>query len=115
LISIFWLFGKIPAKALRFKLYASIIGGARNTGRRKQMKIFHVQLTSISDVKQFVNAACDQPFDIDIAAGRYVIDAKSIMGIFSLDLGKPIRVEVHGTEEDAAGFYEKVKAFAAEQ
>ncbi|MDR3207267.1 MAG: HPr family phosphocarrier protein [Oscillospiraceae bacterium] len=78
------------------------------------MKIFHVQLTSISDVKQFVNAACDQPFDIDIMAGRYIIDAKSIMGIFSLDLGKPIRVEIHGTDEDAADFYEKVKDFATE-
>ncbi len=75
------------------------------------MKFFHVLLTSINDVKQFVNAACEQPFDIDILAGRYIIDAKSIMGIFSVDLAKPIRVEVHGTEEDGKAFYEQIKEF----
>ena len=75
------------------------------------MKFFHVLLTSIGNVKQFVNAACSEPFDIDVVAGRYIIDAKSIMGLFSLDLAKPIRVEVHGTEEDSAAFYKKVEAF----
>jgi phosphotransferase system HPr-like phosphotransfer protein len=73
---------------------------------------FSVHLNSIADVKRFVNAACDQPFDIDIVSGRYVIDAKSIMGIFSLDLSKPIDVEVHGTEEDGRVFYESVREFA---
>lgn len=76
------------------------------------MKTFTVQLKSISDVKTFVNAACDQPCDIDIVSGRYVIDAKSIMGIFSLDLSKPITVEVHGTENDGNSFYEVIKEFA---
>ncbi len=75
------------------------------------MKFFHVLLTSINDVKQFVNAACEQSSDIDIIAGRYIIDAKSIMGIFSVDLAKPIRVEVHGTEEDGKAFYERIKQF----
>lgn len=75
------------------------------------MNFFHVLLTSINDVKQFVNAACEQPFDIDILAGRYIIDAKSIMGIFSVDLTKPIRVEIHGTDEDCKAFYEKVKDY----
>lgn len=75
------------------------------------MKVFEVQLTSINDVKSFVNAACLQPFDIDIVSGRYVIDAKSIMGIFSVDLSKPIRVEVHGTDEDGREFYNAIKDF----
>ncbi|MCL2085163.1 MAG: HPr family phosphocarrier protein [Oscillospiraceae bacterium] len=75
------------------------------------MKLFDVQLASISDVKSFVNAACLQPFDIDIVSGRYIIDAKSIMGIFSVDLSKPIRVEVHGTDEDGQTFCEAIKEF----
>ncbi len=72
------------------------------------MKIFNVLLSSISDVKQFVSAACDQPFDIDVIAGRYVLDAKSIMGIFSVDLSRPVRVEIHGTEEDGQSFYDLI-------
>ena len=75
------------------------------------MKSFFVQLHSIGDVKRFVNAACGQPFDIDIVSGRYIVDAKSIMGLFSLDLSKQIAVEVHGTEEDGRVFYEAVKEF----
>lgn len=78
------------------------------------MKVFEVQLASINDVKAFVNSACLQPFDIDIVSGRYVIDAKSIMGIFSVDLSKPIRVEVHGTDEDGLEFYNSVKDFVIE-
>ncbi len=78
------------------------------------MDTFYVNLNSTSDVKRFVNTACGQPFDIDLTSGRYVIDAKSIMGIFSLDLSKPIRVEVHGTSADVKTFYEAVKEFTQE-
>lgn len=78
------------------------------------MKVFEVQLASINDVKSFVNSACLQPFDVDIVSGRYVIDAKSIMGIFSVDLSKPIRVEVHGTDDDGMTFYNSVKDFVIE-
>jgi phosphotransferase system HPr-like phosphotransfer protein len=77
------------------------------------MNSFTVRLDSIADVKSFVNNACIQPFDIDMVSGRYIVDAKSIMGIFSLDLTKAIRVEVHGTEQDGLSFYESVKQFAA--
>jgi phosphotransferase system HPr-like phosphotransfer protein len=73
------------------------------------MKSFSIQLNSINDVKRFVNNACLQPFDIDIVSGRYIVDAKSIMGIFSLDLSKPITVQVHGTEDDGRLFYDSVK------
>ncbi len=59
------------------------------------MKAFDVMLGSIVDVKNFVNVVNRYDFEIDLISGRYVVDAKSIMGIFSLDLGKPIRVEVH--------------------
>lgn len=75
------------------------------------MHNFYVLLSSINDVKQFVNAACSMPCDIDVVSGRYIIDAKSIMGLFSLDLAKPIKVEIHGTDDDAGRFYELVKEF----
>ena len=58
------------------------------------MKTFNVLLSSINDVKNFVNIVSRFDYDIDLASGRYVVDAKSIMGIFSLDLSKPIAVEV---------------------
>ena len=55
-------------------------------------------LKSINDVKDFVNIANKYDCDIDLTSGRYVVDAKSIMGIFSLDLSKPIKVEIHSND-----------------
>ena len=54
-----------------------------------------VNLQAINDVKEFVNIVMKYDFDIDLVSGRYVIDAKSIMGIFSLDLSKPIDLNIH--------------------
>ncbi len=65
------------------------------------MKTFNMQLSSINDVKDFVNIVSKYDFDVDLTSGRYVVDAKSIMGIFSLDLSKPIKVEVHSDDCDA--------------
>ena len=65
------------------------------------MKTFHVLLSSINEVKAFVNIVTKYDFEIDLSSGRYVIDAKSIMGIFSLDLSKPIKVEAHSDNCDA--------------
>lgn len=59
------------------------------------MKTFEIMLDSISVVKDFVNTVNRYSCDIDLVSGRYVVDAKSIMGIFSLDLAKPITVQVH--------------------
>ena len=53
------------------------------------------RFTSIDKVKAFVNDISKYDFDFDLVSGRYVIDAKSIMGIFSLDLSKPINLNVH--------------------
>ena len=71
------------------------------------MKTFNILLKSINDVKDFVNIVNNYEFDVDMTSGRYVVDAKSIMGIFSLDLSKPIKVEAH--TEDFTDFYDKVK------
>ena len=59
------------------------------------MKTVQISLNSIDKVKSFVNAITQFEFDFDLISGRYVIDAKSIMGIFSLDLSKPIDLNIH--------------------
>ncbi len=53
-------------------------------------KVCAIQLRTISEVKDFVNAVTECPYDVDLVSGRYTIDAKSLMGIFSLDLTRPI-------------------------
>lgn len=73
------------------------------------MKTFNIALKSINDVKDFVNSVNKYDFDVDLTSGRYVVDAKSIMGIFSLDLSKPIKVDVHSDDSDK--FYDEVKKF----
>ena len=59
------------------------------------MKTVQISLNSIDKVKSFVNAITQYEFYFDLISGRYVIDAKSIMGIFSLDLSKPIDLAIH--------------------
>ena len=63
------------------------------------MKTIKICLNSIEKVKSFVNAITRFDVDFDLVSGRYVIDAKSIMGIFSLDLSKPIDLNIHANEE----------------
>lgn len=75
---------------------------------------FKITLSSISAVRKFVNDACSQMCDIDIISGRYVIDAKSIMGLFSLDTTKPVTVAVNGTEEEYKTFRELCKDIIVE-
>ena len=63
------------------------------------MKTVKICLNSIEKVKSFVNDITKFDVDFDLVSGRYVIDAKSIMGIFSLDLSKPIDLSIHADEE----------------
>ncbi len=72
---------------------------------------FEINLSSINDVKDFVNLVNRYDFDVDLASGRYVVDAKSIMGIFSLDLSKPITINVHDDSDDAAKFIDAIKPY----
>ena len=62
------------------------------------MKTVQISLNSIDKVKSFVNDITKFDNDFDLVSGRYVIDAKSIMGIFSLDLSKPIELNIHADE-----------------
>ena len=63
------------------------------------MKTVKISLNAIDKVKSFVNDISKFDFDFDLVSGRYVIDAKSIMGIFSLDLSKPIELNIHSEGE----------------
>lgn len=60
-----------------------------------------ISLQAINDVKDFVNTVMHFDFDVDLVSGRYHIDAKSIMGIFSLDLSKPIELQAHTDDNEA--------------
>ena len=62
------------------------------------MKTVTISLNSIDKVKSFVNDLTKFDDDFDLVSGRYVIDAKSIMGIFSLDLSRPISLKIQATE-----------------
>lgn len=65
------------------------------------MKNCVIKLTSIMDVRKFVDIVTKYEMEIDLTSGRYLVDAKSIMGIFSLDLLKPIGVTIHSDNCDA--------------
>jgi phosphotransferase system HPr-like phosphotransfer protein len=69
-----------------------------------------IKLETINNVKDFVNAVSKYDFDIDLISGRYSIDAKSIMGIFSLDLSKSIEVQAHSDDASFLSDMEKFKA-----
>lgn len=73
------------------------------------MTSVEVSLNTIDKVKAFVNEVCKFEADFDLVSGRYVIDAKSIMGIFSLDLSKPITLNIHA--DDSAAIVEAIKPF----
>ena len=74
------------------------------------MKKLNISLSSIANVKEFVEIVTMSDFDIDLVSGRYTVDAKSIMGIFSLDLAKPIELVAH--TDNADELFEKLKKFA---
>ncbi len=73
------------------------------------MKTVDIKLSSIEDVRNFVNIVSKYSMDIDLMSGRYVVDAKSIMGIFSLDLLKPIQLTAHAEDTDA--LFEDLKPY----
>lgn len=76
------------------------------------MKSLTIKLDTINSVKNFVNTVSRYDFDVDLVSGRYAIDAKSIMGIFSLDLAKPIKMEVYS--DNCPQFLEEIKDFVIE-
>ena len=76
------------------------------------MKTVKIRLSTIADVRDFVNIANQSDVDIDLVSGRYVVDAKSIMGIFSLDLMSPIELTAQTNDEAViAALLEKIAPF----
>ena len=75
-----------------------------------KMKTVQISLNSIDKVKSFVNEISKFDNDFDLVSGRYVIDAKSIMGIFSLDLSKPINLNIHA-DENMNAILEAIKPY----
>ena len=69
-----------------------------------------VMLGTINDVKNFVSVVTQCDYDVDLISGRYAVDAKSIMGIFSLDLSKPIDLAIH-VESDEAEILEALEPY----
>ena len=64
------------------------------------MKSVNISLSMAENVKKFVGIVGKYPYDLDLKSGRFVIDAKSLLGIFSLDLSKPITLDIHSDKCD---------------
>ena len=73
------------------------------------MKKFNIMFKTTNDVKEFVSIVNQCNFDVDLISGKYVVNAKSIMGIFSLDLTK--RIILQADIDDDSGFSEKIKKY----
>ncbi len=74
------------------------------------MKEMKITLNNVQDIRNFVNEVILVDYEVDLVQGRYTIDAKSIMGIFSLDLLSPITLIAHCDKCDA--FFAKIEKFA---
>ena len=72
-----------------------------------------IRLSLVENVNHFVNIVTRYPFEMDLRAGRHVVDAKSILGIFSLDLSKPITLEIYS--DDCNDLLEQIKPFLAQE
>lgn len=72
-----------------------------------------IRLESFEDVKKFVDIASSKDYDIELLSGKYIVNAKSIMGVFSLDLTKPLTVAAHC--ENVAEFARQMEQFAQDK
>ena len=75
------------------------------------MKTVQISLNSIDKVKSFVNDITKFDYDLELVSGRYVIEAQSIMGIFSLDLSKPIDLNIHAEDTNVDAVLEVLKPY----
>lgn len=73
------------------------------------MKTATIKLSSIEAVRNFVDVVRKYDCEIDLSSGRYIIDAKSIMGIFSLDLMNPVKLTVHS--DDCGDLMDEIKDY----
>ena len=71
-----------------------------------------IQLTTVERVKDFVNAVSDFDFEVDLISGRYHVNGKSIMGIFSLDLTRSIQLQAEVPADQQAAFAQAIEPFS---
>ena len=76
------------------------------------MKSVMIRLSLVENVNKFVNVVSRYPFEMDLRARRHVVDAKSILGIFSLDLSRPIALDIYS--DDCDTLLEEIKPFMEE-
>lgn len=77
------------------------------------MKSVMIRLSLVENVNKFVNVVSRYPFEMDLRAGRHVVDAKSILGIFSLDLSRPITLDIYN--DDCDELLDEIKPFTEDQ
>ncbi len=80
----------------------------------KDMSEIVILLDSIDKVKKFVSLTTKIESELDLVSGRYVVDAKSIMGIFSTDLSKPIILRIHEEGKKADGIIKTLEEYVVE-
>ena len=74
------------------------------------MKVMSIRLTEINQVRKFVELTSKCEFDVDLVSDRYTVDAKSLLGIYSLNLSNPLQVVMYGDNtEDFEKALEKYK------
>lgn len=66
-----------------------------------------LKLNTITSIEKFIQLNSGMPFHIDVTSGRYIVDGKSIMGIFSIDTSKPIDCILHTDDENIIGIYKE--------
>lgn len=77
------------------------------------MQEIKIKLTDMQAIREFVKAVVLLPYDVDLVQGRYIVDAKSIMGIFALDITSPIKVVAD--TNDATPFFNSIEQFVVNE
>ena len=75
------------------------------------MTTLEISLVTIDQVKRFVDLVSRVDGDVDLISVRYTVDAKSIMGIFSFDISKPMELQIHREAEEIGELLEQLKEF----
>lgn len=70
-----------------------------------------IRFSSVNEIKEFVYLTMTQRFDIDLIAGRYIADAKSILSVFGLALDNEVTLGIHATEENAAAYLDRISTY----
>lgn len=78
------------------------------------MKEVQILLKSIADVKKFVQTITMFNGDFELISGKYIVDAKSILGLFSVDLSKPVTLRIEGDNSKLNEVLEAIKEYKAE-